>query len=608
MISGSSNFGTMMTLAQLSALSPNPRPSGETVEQQAQRILAGINSTLLDRTLATAGVWQAVWIGLTADRGNLVYIAASPTQNAFAVCCRGTQFNSLVDLGEDLAVSSVSQFTPGGATTPLLVSTGSMKAFTEAMATRGLPYGNLVEALKLLLGAAPSNPTVCITGHSLGGAMATMIALYLAGETLPNAPSFQVYTFAAPTAGLSAFASFYDQTFPDNAFRVYNQYDAVPYAWADLAYVQQSFYPSPSNQSPNNPGPYPTLAVRTLLKEVAALPGGNVYVQTNGNSSKGTNTTVYNQDYSTYDPAFVHSTTGDFLGQVGFQHNCYLTLLKVTLPPVAGVAGGPPAVTGITPNNGPESGGTLVTITGGAFTADCVVDFGWVPAVVVSVSATTIQAIQPPGTGTVDVRVTNMYGTSAAISADLFAAPPPLAPTVTSVSPIGGPAGGSYTVTITGTGFALPDSDYSVSFGEGNLATNVQVVSLTTITVTPPQSGTGSVDVQVTNTLGTSAANSGDRFQFGIPLVTGVSPSSGLAKDSAPVTISGVGFDESCTVFFGSKAGSKVSLSGNTLVATPPDVTILAGAYNDTVDVTVKNTTGTSPTTPDDQYMYYPTP
>src|ERR1700742_4606382 len=101
----------MMTLAQLAATAPNERPSGEVLGQQQQRILAGINSQLSNAQLPTAGQWQAVWLGLTEDPANLAYIAVNYLQNAFAVGLRGTQFNSLTDLLEDLEVSSIADFT-----------------------------------------------------------------------------------------------------------------------------------------------------------------------------------------------------------------------------------------------------------------------------------------------------------------------------------------------------------------------------------------------------------------------------------------------------------------------------------------------------------------
>jgi len=82
----------MMTLAALAATGATERPSGESLEQQEQRILTGINSQLANISLATAGQWSAIWVGLTASRANLAYIAKNNTgvSPQYALCLRGT--------------------------------------------------------------------------------------------------------------------------------------------------------------------------------------------------------------------------------------------------------------------------------------------------------------------------------------------------------------------------------------------------------------------------------------------------------------------------------------------------------------------------------------
>ena len=80
-----------------------------------------------------------------------------------------------------------------------------------------------------------------------------------------------------------------------------------------------------------------------------------------------------------------------------------------------------PTVTGLSPNTGPQTGGTLVTITGTGFTGAPTVNFGTTPATDVTVvSGTTITAESPAGTGVVDATVTTPGGTSATSAADQF--------------------------------------------------------------------------------------------------------------------------------------------------------------------------------------------
>jgi hypothetical protein len=80
-----------------------------------------------------------------------------------------------------------------------------------------------------------------------------------------------------------------------------------------------------------------------------------------------------------------------------------------------------PTVTAVEPNEGPETGGTKVAITGTGFTGATAVNFGANPAKSFKVdSATSIAAESPAGTGTVDVTVSTAGGTSSTGSADHF--------------------------------------------------------------------------------------------------------------------------------------------------------------------------------------------
>jgi hypothetical protein len=97
------------------------------------------------------------------------------------------------------------------------------------------------------------------------------------------------------------------------------------------------------------------------------------------------------------------------------------------------------------------------------------------------------------GTLTLNVTVTTSASCSDAKSANVNVAFPPV--TVTSVTPSGGTAIGGTAVTINGTGFL---SGATVTFG-GTAATNVVVVSATSITAKTPAHAIGSVSVIVTN-------------------------------------------------------------------------------------------------------------
>jgi hypothetical protein len=82
----------------------------------------------------------------------------------------------------------------------------------------------VVNALaKLAFPRSVSSVTIC--GHSLGGALATLLALDVAANTVFTPPA--VYTYGSPRTGDSLFASTYDQVV-SNSYRIANRLDIVP--------------------------------------------------------------------------------------------------------------------------------------------------------------------------------------------------------------------------------------------------------------------------------------------------------------------------------------------------------------------------------------------
>lgn len=81
-----------------------------------------------------------------------------------------------------------------------------------------------------------------------------------------------------------------------------------------------------------------------------------------------------------------------------------------------------PTVTSVSPNSGPTSGGTKVTIKGTEFVTGTTVKFASTAATEVVIgSSTSLTATSPKGTGTINVTVSNTKGTSATSTKDLFA-------------------------------------------------------------------------------------------------------------------------------------------------------------------------------------------
>jgi plastocyanin len=163
------------------------------------------------------------------------------------------------------------------------------------------------------------------------------------------------------------------------------------------------------------------------------------------------------------------------------------------------------------------------------------------------------------------------------------------APTISSLAPNNGPPAGGTAVTISGSNFG---SGATVKFGT-NAATNVNVVSSTSITATTPAHNEGAVDVTVTNSDGQIAIATQGFTYVGLK-ITSVSPNSGSTSGGTNVTIAGSAFQSGATVKFGARSATNVNVvDSSTIIATSP-----LGPANEQlqVDVVVTNPDGTSAT------------
>lgn len=290
------------------------------------------------------------------------------------------------------------------------------------------------------------------------------------------------------------------------------------------------------------------------------------------------------------------------------------TELTVTTPPGSGnepvtvtsIAGSTPAepaasfnflaapiISRITPAIGPTKGGTVVTIFGTELVGDLSVLFGNRPARAVDrVSSTEVRAITPPGSGTTQVTVGNVAGSSQASAATAydFLAPP----TVTEITPAIGPQKGGAKVTIEGSGFV---GEVFVRF-DNTPARSVKVVSSSELSVVvPPGSGTSLVTVSTAG--GSSTAGLRARYRFlAVPIVTRISPVRGTAKGGTRVTIWGSNFAGAVLVHFGLKTAAHVHLVSSS------ELTVNAPPGSGTAYVIVATVGGVSRAEPAAAYHY----
>ena len=158
----------------------------------------------------------------------------------------------------------------------------------------------------------------------------------------------------------------------------------------------------------------------------------------------------------------------------------------------------------------------------------------------------------------------------------------PQPPAMASVAPaFGAPAGGTR-VTITGANFT-ETADTTVTF-DSVPATNVSVISGTTILATAPPHTAGAVNVVVKNIYGGVSLANGYRYYStgsatGAPQLSRLFPDVGVVNGGTAVTLIGSNFTPETTVRFGANAATVTFINSNTLRVIAPRATS-AGAVD----------------------------
>jgi hypothetical protein len=223
-----------MTLSTLAYVDEN-----RTATQQ--QMISEINAGLEEAGYKS---WGVVWgPALNADRSNLAYAARNSETGQLAVSIRGSDFSFWLNWIEDLAairVVSYDQFAPSASKTAEI-------AFGTAIGLRQvLAMQDGTKSLESFLTTAPEGTPILITGHSLGGCLASALAPCVT-DWRGSAIGISIYTIAAPSPGNADFAAYYNALFTDTsggstAFRFFNNLDVVPNGWASLATVE-TYYP-----------------------------------------------------------------------------------------------------------------------------------------------------------------------------------------------------------------------------------------------------------------------------------------------------------------------------------------------------------------------------
>ena len=220
-----------------------------------------------------------------------------------------------------------------------------------------------------------------------------------------------------------------------------------------------------------------------------------------------------------------------------------------------------PAISGMSANSGPATGGNTTVISGSGFAYATAVTFGSTSATFTVASGTVINAIVPPGPsagGAVSVLVTGPGGTSAAGTIYTYAAA--LTPAVTVLTPASGSVSGGNTVTLTGSNL---NGATAVTFA-GNAASSFTILSPTAINAVAPSGTAGTASIVVTTPVG---ASTGFPYTYiAAPTPTAVFPTTGITSGGDSVAITGTGLTGTTSVNFGTTPATSFTVIGDTEV------------------------------------------
>jgi len=195
---------------------------GNTANAAGQTISAAYDPNQIGYKVVTTIYGNDLATDMNPERGNQIvsfgFVLQAPN-NDVVVAVRGTDgIWEWIHDAEFLAVKCPFLAGAGNTDDGFTAIYNSLRVGDAASSTQ------VADALAALpFNHATNSLTIC--GHSLGGALATLLALDVAANTNFKNPT--IYTYASPRTGDPAFVSTYNQVVP-NTFRVANRVDLVP--------------------------------------------------------------------------------------------------------------------------------------------------------------------------------------------------------------------------------------------------------------------------------------------------------------------------------------------------------------------------------------------
>ncbi|QQX56996.1 lipase family protein [Pseudomonas chlororaphis] len=233
-----------------------PSPS-----QVKDNILSRLNGSKV------GGGYAVVWGPALAMDGDYaahitVVLIGGKSGNDIVVVTSGTLDDSPMDQFDDLDIFPMVplQNLIKSCPVPAKLSPGTLAGVNKILSTPSTI--GFQGTLSDFLGKQRSGATIRLVGHSLGGALMSVVALYLKEKF--SGFNFYCETIAAPTAGDGFFASYFNKQMAGNALRIYNTLDVVPMAWCATSLDFSLTLYEPTNVIDNGTKEMVCLAIDTV--------------------------------------------------------------------------------------------------------------------------------------------------------------------------------------------------------------------------------------------------------------------------------------------------------------------------------------------------------
>jgi len=227
-----------------------------------------------------------------------------------------------------------------------------------------------------------------------------------------------------------------------------------------------------------------------------------------------------------------------------------------------------PIITGATPQTGPASGGTAVTVTGDGFLPDSEVSLGGLPVADVNfVDRTRLTLTTPPGLpGPAALAIINRGGPAAALAGAFAYQGSNAPPLLFNLFPRQGPVAGGILLAVSGKGF-LPGAAITIN---GQSLSQITVTSAGCISGLVPPGSPGAFDLVLQNPDG-QLARARDGFTYvdpaaPAPVLLSLNPVRGPATGGVDVVLRGHHFQPGARISFGQQpATDRVFVSAEEL-------------------------------------------